>query len=416
MRLSSSRIVQSPILLIALFLVVLTLISTSLWTYSVNRSENSLDALSLCFVPSTDTTLTAQCLRNTVQNLLTQYSARDLMDYATATTSPSAVRIQCHPIGHVVGELIYKKYGSLEGALTQCNSNCRSACVHGAIGAGVLSEMGQGYPEEDIAHADKAELENLSLLYCKRSTPVCHGIGHVAYITMQNDTDALSICDAASVGKPRQSCYEGVFMELAGTFINALFPSGTEKLPEVREGDYTYPCTGLEKQYRHACFLFLNAYQSPLFEKDGFSTPEAKLEKATRVCDSLRNPDRASCFEGIGISSSMFGFINLRPKDMDALCDRFTTQSDRNACTLGVVPQFLYTQFNGLYEYCRNIGETPRKSLCYDAAFEWAEALLKIIDNPKSMCGANKECLAHYDVFSQRRAIIPDYRFGLFGM
>ena len=162
--------------------------------------------------------------------------------------------------------------------------------------------------------------------------------------------------------------------------------------------------------------MFLNAYQKLLFKKDGLISPEERLQKATHVCQSLSAHDRADCFTGIGISSDLFGFEAPDADNMQSLCDQFSSISDRDACTLGVIPRFLYPDFRGIHTYCGNIGETSRKALCYDAAFQWFHAKFGDTREPATMCGSDRECMAGLDRFEQERGALPDYRFGLYGI
>lgn len=174
-------------------------------------AAEALETLSVCFtknVPEYKTDISF--LRERVQKLTRSYPTEDLMRSVYANPN-SVVGLNCHIIGHYIGGYAYKNSSSLEDTLSKCTNDCRSSCLHGALGEAVLSELGEVYAGDDIAHADSATLNQLGERYCSESTVLCHGIGHVLLIATQDYDDALEICDTFS--NRRQSCYLGVFME-----------------------------------------------------------------------------------------------------------------------------------------------------------------------------------------------------------
>ncbi len=381
----------------------------------VSSTNASLDSIAVCMRSSNEPTGIAQCLKRVVPNLLQRHTTQELMSYIVATSTPAAVTDQCHAIGHIIGEYTYEKNHSLEHTLSACTNSCRYSCKHGAIGASVIDELGISYDDEDVAHSDLASFEKLSTTYCAHNETTCHGIGHLAYMLAKNEDAAVRICDAATSGSIlREVCYQGVFMERAGTFDNMLYP-GEEIVPTYELGNYTYPCTSVAPLYRHACFLFTNGYQLPLFAADHIDTPSDRLKKAIAVCNDLQDRDRANCFEGIGGSSITFDFKKIGPEVLQPLCDMMPTESDRSACTLGVIPQFFYGHEHELFPYCDAIAESNRVSLCYNAVFEWIEARERFSDDSKRMCSDNANCAARYETYTRVRDSLPDYRLGLFG-
>lgn len=400
-------------LIVAVLLIIVACVA-----YGLPRlyTTPSLSDITACYELH-DTAPVFACVRSHVERLLETHTATELLRYVTSADTMAAMsnvpRYQCHPIGHIIGELVYRKYGTIEESLNQCSSSCRSACTHGVMGAGVLAELGQVYSDDDIAHADKERLQEIGAPYCKINGAVCHGVGHLAFITTEDELEAVGVCDNIASGWNRESCYQGVFMERAGNYVNTLFPGVRERPPRRSADDYTHPCTSVPQEYRHACFLFLADFQEPLLREDGIVAPESKLIKAGEVCDTLTGTDRANCYEGIGASGYSFGFNSLRTSDIQPLCDRFANEVDRSACTLGVVPQFLYLDSRGQYSYCESVGDEARRGLCYNAAFQWIEHKYGFTDDIARMCGAYEPCRARYDSFMRDRASIPDYRFGL---
>ncbi len=383
-----------------------------LYIYVPSMRAAGLESIDRC---TFDDHADPQCLRAAVEALLARYSAVDVMDYVTASTSPVNVTNQCHPIGHIVGELTYKKTGSIEQALSLCSPTCRSACTHGAIGAGILSEMDASYSEEDIAHAGENELESYAATYCAQRSSICHAIGHVAYIATSDEASAVKICDVARDSFFRESCYQGVFMERSGSYRDSLFPAGDLPQPKIKSGDYTYPCTSVGEQYRHACFIFLNAYQKPLFAADGITDPSAQLEKAASTCEALPARDRAFCFEGIGTARTLFRYPDLHSPRIQEFCANLESPADRDACTLGLVPQFQYDELRGLMQFCDAIPEADRREICYDAAYLSVQDRRTTDQDIGRMCGDDAACTDRYAQFMKKRSSIPDYRFGLYG-
>lgn len=376
----------------------------------------TIQRIDACLMSSPDPTFKSRCLQNALSLLLTTHTPAQLLATITASTTPSQIRDQCHPIAHLLGAETYEKYNSVEAALSQCTNDCRYGCTHGVISAGVLAELGADYSEDDIAHADTAELRALGAGYCASGQSTCHAMGHVGYIATGDTATALQLCDDIGTNLfTRESCYEGTFMERAGNFLNTVLPSGIGKRPETKGSDYTFPCSSLAPRYRHACFLFLPGYQGSLFQADAINTPALKLDKETAVCTSLNSRDRASCFEGVGASSITFGFDNARDTSLTKLCSSLPSKEDTYACTLGVLSQFLFTEKENMLQYCASITEQGARTLCYNASFQWNEVREGAHISAETLCGSSGTCLDQYRWYSEHMGSLPMYRFGLFG-
>lgn len=340
------------------------------------------------------------------------------MTYVSATTSATVLQVNCHAIGHVIGEKSYRNFGTIEAALAQCNSSCRNACTHGVIGAGVMNEMGKQYSEEDIAHAGRKQLDIYAKQYCANSdssNSTCHAIGHLAYIATSDDESALGICDRAATGLHLQSCFQGVFMERAASFANVLFVGTSKPAPEVRKDDYTYPCMDLAERYRNACFVLLPSFQAYITEAEGLKTPAQRLQKSVEACESLPRKNRSDCFEGIGVSSATLGASDLYAPETELFCDQFSGEEDRYSCIVGLLTRFAYADFRGIQYYCEHLDQEGMRALCYNASFQWIEGRFHFDYDPARMCTEYRTCLDRYVEFNEIRDELPDYRFGLFG-
>lgn len=368
------------------------------------------NALDTCFATTSNATLAATCLRKTMPDVLAHNSAQSVMSYTVSTTSPLSIRRNCHPIGHVVGSEMYKQTGDLESTLRRCTSSCEYGCVHGAIGAAVLSEIGEPYPDETLGHTDISLIATMGARYCERSAALCHGIGHILYIGSGDIRRALETCAPIATGYPQEACFQGVFMEAGGGSDSMLLKP---ERPAVPDSDYLYPCSTVAAAYRHACFQFLGEYQNSSFEKNGVTEGTERLHLAQRSCESLTGRDRSYCFEGIGTQSAVYGYIHLQPARMQSLCDRFEATTDRASCTVGVVPRFTFAG-GDLLQYCERIDEPSRQKLCFMVAFQATGGR-----NNESLgipACRSTTCNAAYDNYLRIRETLPDYRFGMFGI
>lgn len=404
------------------FAIVLLTISFGIAKSLINVSTPSPDVratLTQCFAEVDNNAVHAEtCTRDAIRKFLSIYSTAELMEFTSADALPVSIRGQCHALGHIIGEETYKQTGSLENALARCTNSCRSACLHGAISQGVLETLGGGYEGEDIAHADTGALIKMGSPYCDRSIPLCHGLGHVAYMTAASLQSALTICDDISKKTlTAESCYQGVFMERSGT-ADAATPFNDVISYEIREGDYTYPCLDIDPKYRRACFQELPAYLLPLFEKDGVYVFRERLEKVIETCNTIEGRDRASCFEGIGVEAHLFGYFSFDGDVLQALCDRLPRTSDQTACTLGIVPKYAFIDSYAT-SYCDAIDEEERRTTCYHALFQWTEFTPGVCYTSERgrgcVCEDSPQCATAYETYLSIEDSIPDYRFGLYG-
>ncbi len=367
-----------------------------------------------CFATTTDPTFASKCLHTTVSTLLSQMSTRQVQTYTVASSSPRTILDQCHPIGHILGEETYKKAGVLETALSMCSNDCRAACLHGVLGAGVLATLGENYPDEDIAHADDATIEKIGSQYCAKSTSLCHGIGHILYILNGEGSKSFSLCDRVSTGFAREACYQGVYMEKAGEEVGTkenLFPFQTIPRRDPSD-DPLYPCSGVAAKHSHACFQFLFEFQKPRL--DTLESVGMRVLAAKQTCESLSGRDRAYCFEGIGIQTDIFGGVTSNVASLESICRGMKEYNERASCTLGVIPRFLFLRQSG-FGYCYAIAEESRKTLCYQGTFQWLSGMYGTNISETRMCGLYPECTARYREYRSASSSLPDYRFGLFG-
>jgi len=98
----------------------------------------------------------------------------------------------------------------------------------------------------------------------------------------------------------------------------------------------------------------------------------------------------------------------------ESLCKTLSRPSDREACTLGIVPPLLFFNSENALSYCSSVTEPERQKICFNAAFEWVDSFDETAAIIAS-CDARPMCATYYKEYGQIKKTIPDYRFGLYG-
>ena len=125
------NLIRYGVFFVAAFLLSNFLVSTFM-------IKNTLKAISDCSNIPNDSVAYALCMHKAVEVALSDHSTADVMTYISSPEAGPKTEGTCHPIGHIVGEITFHTSANLEQALRRCNNSCRSACTHGAIGAGVV--------------------------------------------------------------------------------------------------------------------------------------------------------------------------------------------------------------------------------------------------------------------------------------
>ena len=165
---------------------------------------------------STGTVTDWACIKKTAGIVLDTTSTQDFMDFLTNSGTLELIQNNCHAIAHTVGAITFERSPNIESALAKCSNSCGAGCIHGTIGAAVLKDLGEPYSSENIEHASLATIETMGEKYCDHGNPMCHGVGHILYISTESYTGALLSCEKISTGERRESCYNGVFMQGIG--------------------------------------------------------------------------------------------------------------------------------------------------------------------------------------------------------
>jgi len=193
---------------------------------------------------------------------------------------------QTHLLNHVVGDVLYERYGS--AGLPKCRDYFLSSCYHGfilhAIAKGGIPEVAKSFNE--------------CLKYGQAVSSQCaHAIGHgfLANAGYKNLPEALKTCDEAAAQMPRLpafNCYDGVFMEN----IWAVHDDG-QPSPDrwVKEDDHFYPCNdpSIDKKYLLGCWS-----NQPSLAYQQFKGDIKKV--ADEVCNKVEDKTLQNmCFDGL---------------------------------------------------------------------------------------------------------------------
>ena len=393
-------------------IAILLAVFAYLFTHHTNAR---MDALLRCFPEESvvDASLSADpdCLKRTVHTLSGVFSTKELLAYTIETTSPETIVNDCHEIGHIIGEETYRNSSSLENALAKCSNACRGACTHGVVGEAVIADIGQEFPDEDLAHASGKTLERLAREYCVADKPLCHAVGHILFAAFQDYPKALAACDSIGASDEKkirkEFCYEGVFMESIGKGFSLALGSTTT----ASFGSYAAPCDGIGMQYKYACLRYLPDFQEIRFASEKITDANTRLQISNAVCETYSGRTRADCIEGIGFFVSPGGPFNA---DKRAVCDGYRTKDDHAACTLGAVLRLVNNdQLLDATRYCEN-EERSRAAFCYYAAFQFMEQKSKPPVLSDS-CTGSAQCAAMLTEYEKIRSTLPSYIFGLYG-
>ncbi len=331
-------------------------------------------------------TMSQSCVSLTVQKLLKTVSAKQLMEYITAPTTPGVVTTNCHGIAHMIGTSEYRSSRSVERALEKCTPACAGGCLHGVVETAIEDEFGDSVEAEEAAH-DPLVLIRSGKKYCTVAE-LCHGVGHIIFKTFGTYEQALSTCASISEDMNSERCYEGVFMESLGDESSFGFP----RAPVVdaqHAQDYSYPCNSVPTPYRLACFRYLPVFQDALFHDNQISNVEQKVTIQKGVCNSFGAEERLKCIFGMAGSVS----ARIYNRDLDAVmpfCNKyFSDTADVSACAAGIAMN--WTQFGEdgrAMNFCAGLDEPHEQNSCYNIAFE---LILRRVETIERVCGGSNE-------------------------
>lgn len=269
------------------------------------------------------------------------------------------VRSQCHPITHVIGNVASEKFASVSEAYTQGDSFCWSGYYHGIM-EGVLGKIGRSnLPNHmngictDLATKRRYSFDHYNCV---------HGLGHGVMATNGNELfDSLKICDALSDAWDRSSCWSGAFME------NIIIDNKNHFTKYLKADDLLYPCTAVEEQYKHPCYLMQTSYILKVVNGDFART----FQECTRSDENFK----AICYQSIGRDASGRSVSNVGETRQSCLLGvDFDQQSN---CVIGAVKDFISYHHGDTeaLEFCASLPTPELQEVCTSTAKSYVTVL-----------------------------------------
>ena len=294
------------------------------------------------------------CMDSISQSMMKVRSAKELLaELDELGKGDSQILLQCHPIAHSIGRMLYKKLSDeskhVADVFQQCDHTCHSGCFHGAMERVFFAGESGG---ED--HVTPQILREKVPTVCKDFAPqsygnlkfqCLHGLGHaVVFFNNYNLTDSLKICDLLASDWDSFSCYGGAFMENVAAL---------DKSKRVLNDDPHFPCNAIEEKYRSSCYMMQTSRMLEL----GFS-----YEKIGNECENV-GTYRNTCMQSLGRDAS-----NDARKDPKSapICVQLQTEMDKQFCMMGLVYALSDNSWDGRYAfpYCDNL-PINYTSFCY---------------------------------------------------
>lgn len=303
------------------------------------------------------------CVRPIVLKMLEEKSGAEIVEVLSARLPP----LQCHYVGHVVGQQLHKQYPDVEEALAKCDRSCDSACIHGVIGQAFATAL--GYPDVededfDLKHLSPVDISKIGKQLCD-SAGACHGVGHVLFQAYKKFEPAFSMCREIG-GASITTCYNGVTMEYADVLSsrNMRAVRGVE-YPDKEQ--FASLCLFPRIEETRACFRYFPRIMEETLERDGVSQKEAQ-QRQQEICESYVSIDhRIACFAGIGTHRAYTVLTDTAAAVQK--CEGFSKPLDQAACILGIVTVATGDRQRQLASFCAAQGIPAMQAVCYQGLF-----------------------------------------------
>lgn len=399
------------IALIALLVIVLGATSSLAYRfleakYLEFRVSHALSSLKACG----DNSNPVICGRPFVRELLDTQGPGDLMRYFVAARVPP---LQCHYLGHIVGQQAYLKDKNIELLLRTCTMSCDAACIHGAIGEMFAQELGMGQAGDDsgpsLVHVNAEDVKTQVRRLCVEEE-ACHGVGHVAFQMSGDMREALSLCDSA--GDYASSCYNGVVMEYA----DVLSGRNMREAPDIAypdEASLRELCTVLpDLVQRRSCFRYFSRIVVDTLVQGGDTRDEA-YEGLVKICYAYKDVNnRTACFAGVGSYNS---YLILTDQDAAIrVCMALEGRLNRASCFFGEIAVSVSPRQEKLLNYCTILPEDIFKGECYQVIFFYLSKFKTSMDQARAFCGTtNTLCIRGYENHAVQPSVQLARDFGL---
>lgn len=325
------------------------------------------------------------CLHTMAKNLVNHFSIKEILVVFAKHEHEKEFFTTCHEIAHYIGQEAYKRVGSIGTIYEQSDETCLGGIFHGAIEGYfmkkniVLQEANMPKIAKEISHiCDEIQHYGNPQYF----TQCHHGLGHaLMFITADDLSATLALCDNLETTAHRALCYTGAFMQNVINYGSRDHPNAM-----IKEDDPLYPCTVLDERYQSICYTYavLERYQG-------------NISKGIALCGMIPPSLRNDCFITFGRNITMYSdnpevlkdkCAHIKDKEYQTACMvgvasnlvvRYGTQStlslefcstvdeeSKNECyaTIGGIAKSILTNPNGIAEFCEDISEAPYRALC----------------------------------------------------
>lgn len=327
----------------------------------------------------------AACARPFVASMLMERGGTEVMQSLASLLTP----LQCHYVGHIVGQQLYTQYEDAEAALATCDRSCDSACVHGVIGQAFAVALGHpdaDDPNFDLEHLSPDDIREVGKKLCT-TVGTCHGVGHTLFQAYKQLEPSFEMCRQIA-GASIPTCFNGATMEYA----DILSSRNMRAVPDVRYPDpatLSSLCAYSASDEARACFRYFPRMVEETLKKQSILRPEAQ-KRTEEICASYRNVDhRMSCFAGIG-SNRAYAVLTDTSAAVRG-CEGFPTEFDQKACILGTVTIATEDRELQLVPYCAAQTSDSLRSFCYQGFF-FLLYRARVKFDASLLCGKDELC------------------------
>ena len=329
----------SAVAMVAIFIAVFANYKSSHVSMNTIKSGSEIGVLGM-FRCGSD----GVCMDSAAESLLQAKSAKELLAQLDELGKKNGeVLLQCHPITHSIGRMLYKKLSgekkNIGDAFQQCDHTCHSGCFHGAMERVFFSDDSIGAPHvtsDALREKVPTVCENFDYgVHGNIRFQCLHGLGHaVLFFADYNLTESLKICDLLSSQWDQTSCYGGTFMEN----VHAI-----NKSKRYLTDSPHFPCNAVEENYKGACYIMQTTRMLEL----GLS-----YEGVAKECESAGDY-RNMCMQSLGRDASN----DARTNKSTAVCTSLSTEADRQYCITGLVYALSDNSWDGRYAfpYCDSL-------------------------------------------------------------
>ena len=295
--------------------------------------------------------------------------------------SPQVTPVQCHYMGHVLGQELYRARKNVEAVLSECSRVCQAACVHGALGEAFTEAIGNE-KNIDPEHLNLADIREKGKELCTVAS-TCHGVGHAILQFVQNFDTALNICNDIAPNDLRVHCYRGIFMEYADARAarSVLSESPQVRLTLKQLDSF---CVRSSVDESRACFMYLPKVVEVALKEEGKKTDAVAYVRT--LCQSLAGLERLACISGLGAYRSFQVFSE--PHAVRDMCESFADTNDRAACSAGVaaVAAEHEEKSREVFAFCRSFESDRVASACFKSVFDTYTLLNQALCEDDARC------------------------------